>query len=205
MSKDKSYTPDKKISLKLLFNESTSDYSLFFSYKKNFPTSLILGNDKIGWEALAEIRKRFQTIKFTSLASLIEFCKSEKIDNLQIVFEWMNMFIYKEERKVFSQFFNENESIIGISNMMESVLQEIEEMSNVNGFKVYQSELRSLIIKSLIHLSSSLDSFKKEKNVDSFLSKLMFSVFLLNFDEAAKNIKEVIQQSKELKVIFILK
>ena len=192
---------DKKSLVKLLFNAKSLEYSLFYSHKRNILSSLVLGSDRLGLDALADIKKRFQNIKFTSLSSLLDFCKSEKIVNLQIVFEWMNMFIYKDERKIFSNYLRDNEGITGIANLMEFLPLEKEDLLIINGFKCYQSELRTLLIKTLMHLASSLDHTHREKKFDFFINKLILNIFLLNFDEAVKSIKET-TQSKELKVLY---
>jgi hypothetical protein len=46
-------------------------------------------------EALYLITYRFENIKFTSIESLIESCKTLKQIDLQLIFEWVNYYIYK--------------------------------------------------------------------------------------------------------------
>lgn len=198
-------SPKNKGSLiKLQFNSTTAEYYLFSSFENKDLNPLILKKEYFPLDALIDIKKRFQNIKFTNLNSLIEFCKSEKIVSLQIVFEWINLFIYKEERDSLLNYFGEFDLMLGVVNFQDLILQDKEELEIKNGLKIYQSNFRNFIIKICKNLFSSIDSSIRERQLDYYIQKLMLFMFMMDFDEASKIIIEVIQHSKEMKVKILL-
>ena len=87
---------EKQIPINILFNQQTSQYNVFYSdTHHNTILSYNLANDLVNQDSLIVMNRRFKTIKFLGLPSLIDFCKSEKLLTLQIVLEWINFFIYK--------------------------------------------------------------------------------------------------------------
>ena len=82
--------------INILFNQQASQYDVFYSdTQNNTILSYNLANDMLKQDSLVVMNRRFKTIKFIGLPSLIDFCKNEKLLSLQIVLEWINFFIYK--------------------------------------------------------------------------------------------------------------
>jgi hypothetical protein len=84
-----------KSPINILFSPSLSEYNLFYTNKSNAIVSVYLPKNFFQNDSLISMKKRFSNIKFLGLNSLIDFCKNEKLISLQIVFEWINFFIYK--------------------------------------------------------------------------------------------------------------
>jgi len=94
---EKSIKKTQKISpLNIVFNQTSSEYILYYSETPNNTiVSHIIPSEILSRDALVNMNRRFKNIKFTGLPSMIEFCKNEKLLMLQIVFEWINFFIYR--------------------------------------------------------------------------------------------------------------
>ena len=94
---DKSIKRRENISpLNIVFNQTSSEYVLYYSdLSNNTIVSQNIPSEVVSRDALVNMNRRFKNIKFMGLPSLIEFCKNEKLLMLQIVFEWINFFIYK--------------------------------------------------------------------------------------------------------------
>jgi hypothetical protein len=182
--------------VKILFIPADNSYSIFTSNKANNVYSSYLNKELYSNDALLNIKKIFEDIKFTGLNSLIEFCKSHKFFNLQLVFEWINFFIYKEERKLFDNLRGDTNLIIGIDNFIDAIDPAKEESVTQNGFKYYNSEIRTLIIKLLIQLVNSSDALNNLNEFDSLMNRFMVSIFNLDFEDAHKIIKEVKDNKK---------
>jgi hypothetical protein len=89
------YLKSKSKPINVIYNSNHMQYNIFHSNQSNKITSSVMQLKTSDKEALESIQHRFKTIKFAGLNNLIEFCRNEKIFNLQIVFEWIFFFIYK--------------------------------------------------------------------------------------------------------------
>lgn len=189
----------KKIPLNTQFHPEICEYSIFCCNKFNKVSSVNVPKDLILNDALISTKKRFENIKFANLQSLIDFCKAEKLVNFQLILEWIYFFIYKEERRLFDVYKPENNLIIGINNMIEELKKEKDESNYLNGYKYYNSDTRNLLIKLMVQMMNT-NTNDIINEFDLILNKITLNIFNLNFDEAAKNIKEAlnIKDSKKI-------
>ena len=81
--------------INILFNPILSEYNLYYTDNDYLTNIFNVPSDLVNKDALITMTKRIKNIKFIGLPTLIEFCKNEKLFTLQIVFEWINFFIYK--------------------------------------------------------------------------------------------------------------
>jgi hypothetical protein len=199
---NKIFLKGKNTAMRILFNPNQIEYNLFYSYNSEIPVSLPISRFSLKGEALANIKKLLEKIKFVGLSSLIDFCKNERVHYLQIVFEWINFFIYKEERKYFELYRPDENLILGISNFIETIESEKdEEFTTFNGFKFYSCEIRTILNKLILQIIINCDILYGTNEFESFINRLMLHIFTLNFEEASKNIKEVLSL-KEKKIPF---
>jgi hypothetical protein len=190
---------NKNKSLEILFNPKQCSYNVMCSFSSTTPDSFYLTSENIEKDALVNIIKKFERIKFVGLNSLINFCKLEKYNSLQLVLEWVNMFIYRDERKQFEAFRGQSNLVIGITNVLDEFKKEVEECNSLNGFKYFTSDLRINLGKLITQLIASSDILIASNDYVSLCNKLIFNIFSLNFEEALKIIKEA-ASSKEIKI-----
>lgn len=189
---NKNCLKQKNTGLRLLFNSKQIEYNIFYSYNNEVPVSLPISRFSLKGEALANIKMLLEKIKFVGLSSLIDFCKNERVRYLQIIFEWINLFIYKEERKYIELYMKEENMILGICNFIELIKNEDCLVSILNGFKFYNCEIRTILNKLILQIIINCDILNGINELDSFINKLMMNIFSLNFEEASKNINEFI-------------
>jgi hypothetical protein len=86
---------------------------------------------------------------------------------------------------------------------LDSFKLEKDEVSSVNGYKYFTSDIRNLIIKLLQQLISMSDSFQStpQNEFDILMNKFILHIFNLNFEEASRIIKETLNLKDNRKVI----
>lgn len=210
---NKIHLKEKIPPINILFNSSLSEYNLYYT-DNNYLTSVYnIQSNLVSKDGLINMTKRIKNIKFIGLPTLIEFCKNEKLYSLQIVFEWINFFIYKvrmyliilliqEERKVFDSYRNDNNFLIpGIKSLIEKISNEKQEMQFENGFKFMYSNIRNLLIKLIFKIMNNSIPHAIN-NFNSFLNRFMLYIITLNFEDASNLLKEVMN-SKEKKKVYM--
>jgi len=146
-------------------------------------------------DGLIEMLERMRNIKFTNLQSLVDYCKEINKSNYLLIFQWINLLVFKEDFRYLLEINNNKTSklIFGFYNMFEKIIEnEKEEISIVNGLKYYNSDLRAKMIKSLICLCNNTDLFLISDDLSNLMRKFCINVFNLNFEDSFKNIKEAL-------------
>ena len=144
-------------------------------------------------DGFIEMLERMRSIKFTSMQSLVDYCKETNKSDLLMIFQWINLLIFKEDFKyLFDLNANKiNKQIFGFYNLIENFIEiDQEEIMIVNGFKYFYSDIRAKIIKSLVYLANNTDIFASSDDLTNSMRKFTLNVLNLIFEDAFKNIKE---------------
>lgn len=105
------------------------------------------------------------------------------------------MKVIKDEKKEFDEYRTDSEFVIGMKNFINSLEIEPEESKYINGHKIYSGYTRDKVI-SLIY-KMLMSSFSAEsKSFDVVLNRAVVNIYMLNYEEASKSTKEMLNLLK---------
>lgn len=195
-NKSQAYSPKKRNPITINFSLEHFEYNTHYVENQTCIKSTFIPRELTYEDGFIEMLERMRSIKFSNLQSLVDYCKETNKSNLLLIFQWINLLIFKDDFKFFFDL-NANKSnkqIFGFCNLLESFFEvDKEEIVIVNGLKCVYSNVRAKIIKALGYLASGTDLFNgSSEDLINLMRKFTLNVFSLSFDDSFKNVKEAL-------------
>jgi hypothetical protein len=83
---------------------------------------------------------------------------------------------------------------MGVNNFLD--LLDKDEIFSKNEYSYYTSESRNLILRLLSQMNSSIDNYAHNSEFESLMNKFILQMFILNYEEANKIVKEALNLKK---------